>query len=213
MSISVELNTPLADALSTVIQPKLVEIGWSRQESDDTALAEYVLLMLVNGKTQEQIASEISNDLLGLSDDTEAVEFSRWLFEQVENLNRQVNGQPSAGAPIEAQPAQQQPSEEQHVQQQQPEQQPQQLEQQAQPQQPQEQQFQQPEQEQLPQEQQQAQTQEQGQALEQEDHDMGESPQQQEELQPVPSFHTQPQEYSIPQPMEDQSGFANEGQT
>ncbi|EER23896.1 hypothetical protein D8B26_002054 [Coccidioides posadasii str. Silveira] len=94
MAISVELNTPLAQALNEVIQPKLVEVGWSTGGGDDSALAEYVILMLVNGKTQEQIASELANDLLGLGpDDTEAVDFSRWLFEQVELLNKRLNGE------------------------------------------------------------------------------------------------------------------------
>ncbi|KAI1956785.1 hypothetical protein LOZ58_006097 [Ophidiomyces ophidiicola] len=96
MSISVELNTPLAEALNEVIQPKLVEVGWSTGGGDDSALAEYVILMLVNGKTQEQIASELANDLLGLGpDDTEAVDFSRWLFEQVEVTHKRLNGEPA----------------------------------------------------------------------------------------------------------------------
>ncbi|WEW58059.1 hypothetical protein PRK78_003526 [Emydomyces testavorans] len=99
MAISVELNTPLAQALNEAIQPKLVEVGWSTGGGDDSALAEYVILMLVNGKTQEQIASELANDLLGLGpDDTEAVDFSRWLFEQVEVLHKQLN-QPAEPEP------------------------------------------------------------------------------------------------------------------
>ncbi|KAI5303060.1 hypothetical protein KEM56_000069 [Ascosphaera pollenicola] len=93
MAVTVEPDTPLAQALSEVVQPKLVEVGWSTGGGDDSALAEYVILMLVNGKTQEQIASELSNDLLGLGpDDTEAVDFAKWLFEQVEVLNRKLNG-------------------------------------------------------------------------------------------------------------------------
>lgn len=93
MAVSVQLNTPLADALNEVVQPKLVEVGWSTGGGDDSALAEYVILMLVNGKTQDQIAAELSNDLLSLGpDDTEAVDFSKWLFEQVEILNKRING-------------------------------------------------------------------------------------------------------------------------
>lgn len=90
---TVAVGTPLAEALSNAIQPKLVEMGWS-SDSSDLALTEYVILMLVNGKTQDQIASELSNDLLGLGEgDTQALDFSRWLFEQVETLNQQINGQ------------------------------------------------------------------------------------------------------------------------
>ena len=95
MAVEVVLNTPLAEALGNVVQPKLSEVGWSTGGLDDSALGEYIILMLVNGKTQEQIAAELSNDLLNLGpDDTGAVDFSKWLFEQVDNLNAQLNGPP-----------------------------------------------------------------------------------------------------------------------
>ncbi len=99
MPVEVALRTPLAEALQNVVQPKLVELGWSTGGLDDSALSEYIILMLVNGKTQEQIASELSNDLLGLDpDDLHGVEFARWLFDQVEQLNSQLNGASSAVA-------------------------------------------------------------------------------------------------------------------
>ncbi|MCJ1338678.1 hypothetical protein MMC09_003967 [Bachmanniomyces sp. S44760] len=93
MSVSVTLGTPLAEELSNVVQPKLVEVGWSSGGLDDSALAEYIILMLVNGKTQEQIAAELSNDLLNLGpDDSGAIDFSRWLFEQVGAISAKVEG-------------------------------------------------------------------------------------------------------------------------
>lgn len=93
MTTAVALGTPLAEALSNAIPPKLAEMGWSSEGGEDSALTEYIILMLVNGKTQEQISSELSNDLLGLGEgDTQCLEFSRWLFEQVEILDRQFNG-------------------------------------------------------------------------------------------------------------------------
>ena len=82
MAVEVQLNTPLAEALSGAVQPKLVEVGWTGE--DDTSLAEYIILMLVNGKTQEQIASELAQDLLPDGEGT--VEFAQWLFEQVLQL-------------------------------------------------------------------------------------------------------------------------------
>lgn len=95
MVVEVTLNTPLAEALSDVVQPKLSEIGWNTGGLDDSALGEYIILMLVNGKSQEQIAAELSNDLLNLEpDNSGAIEFSSWLFEQVDILNAQLNGQP-----------------------------------------------------------------------------------------------------------------------
>lgn len=93
MPTTVALGTPLAEALSSVVQPKLVEMGWSSDVGEDSALTEYVILMLVNGKTQDQIAEELSNELLNLGEgDTQALDFSRWLFEQVEILNNNANG-------------------------------------------------------------------------------------------------------------------------
>ncbi|KAI5196271.1 hypothetical protein E4T39_07858 [Aureobasidium subglaciale] len=93
MSVEVATGTPLAQALHNAVQPKLAEVGWSTGAADDSALAEYIILMLVNGKTQNQIASELSNDLLGLGpDDSSANDFATWLFDQVNTLNRQLNG-------------------------------------------------------------------------------------------------------------------------
>ncbi|KAM3076997.1 hypothetical protein ACMFMF_004912 [Clarireedia jacksonii] len=93
MSVEVVLDSPLAHALNASIQPKLVEVGWSTGGADDSALSEYIILMLVNGKTQEQIAAELSGDLLNLGDDDPgARDFSRWLFEQVGALSSQGSG-------------------------------------------------------------------------------------------------------------------------
>lgn len=102
MAVEVALGTPLADALQNVVTPKLVEAGWSTGAADDLALSEYIILMLVNRKTQDQLASELSNDLLGLApEDPAPIEFSRWLFEQVETLDRQLNNRadPQAAVP------------------------------------------------------------------------------------------------------------------
>ncbi|KAF4979280.1 hypothetical protein FZEAL_4479 [Fusarium zealandicum] len=93
MPVQVSLNTPLAEALNAAIQPKLVEVGWGTGGADDSALAEYIILMLANGSSQDQIAAELSGDLLHLGpDDPSTREFSQWLFEQIDALNSQVNG-------------------------------------------------------------------------------------------------------------------------
>lgn len=99
MPVEISLNTPLADALTTAIQPKLVEVGWGTGGSDDSALAEYITLMLVNGKTQDQIAAELSGELLSLpADDPGVLDFSKWLFDQIDSLNAQLNGGPPDAA-------------------------------------------------------------------------------------------------------------------
>ncbi|ROV99990.1 hypothetical protein VMCG_06175 [Cytospora schulzeri] len=90
MPVSVELNTPLADALNLAIQPKLEEYGWATGGADDAALTEYIILMLVNGKTQDEVTSELSADLLGLDpNDPGLLEFSTWLFATIDILAAQ----------------------------------------------------------------------------------------------------------------------------
>lgn len=97
MSVEVIMESPLAHALNTAIQPKLLEVGWSTGGGDESALSEYIILMLVNGKTQDQIATELSGDLLNLGpDDPGARDFSKWLFEQVDVLNSQLSGDGAA---------------------------------------------------------------------------------------------------------------------
>ncbi|KAI1264126.1 hypothetical protein F5Y18DRAFT_417829 [Xylariaceae sp. FL1019] len=103
MSIELALGTPLADALNKAIQPKLEEVGWAGS-AEDAALSEYIVLMVVNRKSQEEIATELAGDLLGLGpDDPAAVNFAQWLFDQLYSLNDQINGAaPEAGAATDA---------------------------------------------------------------------------------------------------------------
>ena len=97
-AVEVPSGSPLAEALQNIIQPKLAEQGWSSGTGDDSALSEYIILMLSNPKTQEQVAEELASDLLSLQPgDESAVEFSRWLFEQIHSLNAQLNGGPAPG--------------------------------------------------------------------------------------------------------------------
>jgi len=93
MSVELVQDSPLAQALNAAIQPKLVEVGWSTGGANDSGLSEYIILMLVNNKTQDQIAAELSGDLLNLGpDDPGARDFSQWLFEQVQVLNSRTSG-------------------------------------------------------------------------------------------------------------------------
>lgn len=93
MSVEVETGSPLALALNAAIIPKLSEVGWSTGGDDDSNLSEYIILMLANGKSQDEIAAELSGDLLNLGDnDPGAREFAQWLFQQVEQFTSQHNG-------------------------------------------------------------------------------------------------------------------------
>ena len=95
-------GTPLAEALQNAVQPKLAEHGWSSGAGDDSALSEYICLMMINGKNQEEIASELRTDLLGLDPADEGpMDFAQWLFKQVYILNAQLNGTPIAQEPAQ----------------------------------------------------------------------------------------------------------------
>ena len=86
MPVEVVAGTPVAEAIQNAVQSKLVEAGWSTGGMDE-GLSEYILLMIVNGRSQQEIASELSTDLLDVGpDDPAPAEFARWLFEQVEIL-------------------------------------------------------------------------------------------------------------------------------
>jgi hypothetical protein len=75
----ISLETPLAEQLNAIVHQKITEEGWSTEE--DTSLAEYIVLMLVNGKTQDQISSELASELL---QDVDGIpQFAQWLSDQV----------------------------------------------------------------------------------------------------------------------------------
>lgn len=76
---AIALDTPLAETLSGSIQNRIVQEGWA--QDDDTALAEYIVLMIANGKTQSQILSELQTELLPEAQGTDV--FSQWLFDEI----------------------------------------------------------------------------------------------------------------------------------
>ena len=76
---TIALDSIAAEALSTSVHNRIVQEGWTPE--DDTALAEYIVMMLTNGKTQSQVATELAGELLQDAQGTE--EFSRWLFDQI----------------------------------------------------------------------------------------------------------------------------------
>lgn len=98
MAVAIELNTPIADALNSAIQPKLEEYGWATGGADDAALTEYIILMLVNGKTQDEVAQELSADLLGLDPNDEGLRnFCNWLFTTIDTLAGQYGASGAQG--------------------------------------------------------------------------------------------------------------------
>ncbi|KAG9242991.1 nuclear polyadenylated RNA-binding protein-like protein Nab2 [Calycina marina] len=97
-------DSQLSAALSAAIQPKLSEFGWSTGIDDDAALAEYIILLWSNGKTESQLATELSGDLLQLGpDDPGVLAFSKWLFHTVDTLKGQIGGAAQSGTDTTAQ--------------------------------------------------------------------------------------------------------------
>jgi hypothetical protein len=96
-------DSPIGQALQERVLPKLMELGWSSGEQDDT-LSEYIILMLANGSNEQQLATELSTDLLSSEpDDPAPGAFAKWLFEQVRELEQQSsNGQSAPNAPAVA---------------------------------------------------------------------------------------------------------------
>ena len=93
---SIAEESPLADQLKNAVQAKALEYSWT-QDEDDTSLAEYIVLMVANGKNQEQIAAELSGELLQDAEGTE--EFAQWLTNYVAKLTGAADNDDSAQAP------------------------------------------------------------------------------------------------------------------
>ncbi|KAM7207640.1 nuclear polyadenylated RNA-binding protein nab2 [Naviculisporaceae sp. PSN 640] len=97
MSVEIQPNTPLGDALNLAIQGKIADLGWAGGGAEGAAMSEYFVLMLANGKSQDEIAAEITNDLLGLApEDDTARSFAAWLFEQIHTLSSQLGSASTA---------------------------------------------------------------------------------------------------------------------
>jgi nuclear polyadenylated RNA-binding protein NAB2 len=93
------IGTPLADALNVAIQSKISDLGWASGSSEVAAMSEYFILLLNDGKTQQEIVSEISGDLLGLGpEDQTAPAFAQWLIEQANGLSSQLAASSAPGS-------------------------------------------------------------------------------------------------------------------
>ncbi|KAK5080964.1 hypothetical protein LTR05_008281 [Lithohypha guttulata] len=106
MSSLTDSNSPLAEKLKATVQQKALEMGWT-EDSDDTSLSEYIILLLANGKSRDEIANELSTELIPGAEGIE--EFSTWLSGTVAKLTGTNAGdkpaqaqQPQEQAPIPA---------------------------------------------------------------------------------------------------------------
>ncbi|KAF9213111.1 hypothetical protein BGZ59_005887 [Podila verticillata] len=70
----IQLGTPMEKELSDLVLAKLTDFGWP----DNDTLANFIVVMVANDKTKEEITSELNDILPG-----QASEFSEWLFERL----------------------------------------------------------------------------------------------------------------------------------
>ncbi|KAF9297991.1 hypothetical protein BGZ74_009583 [Mortierella antarctica] len=70
----IQLGTPQEKELSALILAKLIDFGWP----DNDTLANFIVVMVANEKTKEEITSELNDILPG-----QASEFSEWLFDHL----------------------------------------------------------------------------------------------------------------------------------
>ncbi|KAK3625047.1 oxygen-dependent protoporphyrinogen oxidase [Elasticomyces elasticus] len=94
---TLEAGSPLATAIQSAAQAKLIENGWAPEESD-TTLSEYVTMMLVNGKDEQGVRSELGGELLGVGEEDEMVAaFVGWLFGEARRLQGGAGGDEAMG--------------------------------------------------------------------------------------------------------------------
>ncbi|KAF9412234.1 hypothetical protein BGZ94_001108 [Podila epigama] len=102
----IQLGTPQEKELTSLVLEKLAHFGWS----DNDVLANFIVVMVANEKSKEEIISELTDILPG-----QANEFADWLFECLANASKA----PSAPEVHQAQALQQQEQQQQQQQHQQ----------------------------------------------------------------------------------------------
>ncbi|EEB08302.2 poly(A) binding protein Nab2 [Schizosaccharomyces japonicus yFS275] len=79
-------NSEMSSKLHDAIEKKLTELNWSDEAA---SLADFIIVMVTNGKNQQQIHEELV-DLVGSELDAS---FSKWLFEKIDELEKPQTAQ------------------------------------------------------------------------------------------------------------------------
>ncbi|CEH11693.1 Nuclear polyadenylated RNA binding protein [Ceraceosorus bombacis] len=93
MSLTIEANTPAAQALQTSIQSHLASRGWA--DKDDEVMAEYVVVMLSNSKSVDQVTAEME-EIIG--NDFDPRSFGKWLEQEMSRGARDANQRDVVGS-------------------------------------------------------------------------------------------------------------------
>jgi len=81
------LNTPFSDAFTKHIQTQIAQVGWANGD-EKSPLGEYICLMIANGKDEEQIAAELSTDLVSpVPGGATPASFAHWVFAELARLS------------------------------------------------------------------------------------------------------------------------------
>ncbi|CAO3564963.1 unnamed protein product [Mortierella alpina] len=86
----IKLDTPEAQELTSLVLAKLNDFGWT----DNTVLANFIVVMVANDKTKPEIIEELNDILPG-----QGPEFADWLFQVIDNAPAPVVEQMQVAEP------------------------------------------------------------------------------------------------------------------
>ena len=90
-SLEIILQSRFAETFLQSIERRILELSWKSGDHADSALAEYFVLIIKNGMSEEAFAAELAGDLLNNAPSfSEAMNFAVWLFSEVEEVDAQI---------------------------------------------------------------------------------------------------------------------------
>ncbi|KZT53063.1 hypothetical protein CALCODRAFT_63694 [Calocera cornea HHB12733] len=100
MAVAITMNSAEQAALQETVKKDMIERGW-QAEDDPPTLSEYAVIMLINGKPEDQVDSELSEIIPDYD-----FGFSKWLFAEAERIASGVAAPaPAAAAAAPVAPA------------------------------------------------------------------------------------------------------------
>ncbi|SLM35528.1 ef hand domain protein [Lasallia pustulata] len=107
-SLKMILQSRFAETLLQSIEKRIAELGWKSGDNPDPALAQYFVVIVKNGMSEESLAGEIADDLLNDPPSLpEAMSFAVWLFSEVKDVEtqlRQERGDFAVQSPLNSSP-------------------------------------------------------------------------------------------------------------
>ncbi|KZO90349.1 hypothetical protein CALVIDRAFT_542754 [Calocera viscosa TUFC12733] len=80
MAVAISMNSPEQAIFQETVKKDMIERGW-QAEDDPPTLSEYAVIMLINGKPEDQVDAELSEIIPDYD-----FGFSKWLFDEAERI-------------------------------------------------------------------------------------------------------------------------------